>query len=238
MGGVSARRLRKVPAVVLPRTPEPQRLLSAVRLFDPEAAPVDGGITFGAGVRLAGPHPVTPDLAAKSNLPQGQAFVASDSGPFQNWLARGLARRFGGYAHLPQEFVADDPTEVVVVHTPRKVSPGELAARISAFITGLVPEGPEKDGSFFLATPHAPVNIRCDGPEVPSLRWLLPLALGPMRREPGLHGYRFGIAGERDPRLVRLAATAALELAQGVGGVTTDLDRFRVFEPGDPGLYR
>jgi hypothetical protein len=35
MGGVSARRLRKVPAVMLPRVPEPQRLLSAVRLFDP-----------------------------------------------------------------------------------------------------------------------------------------------------------------------------------------------------------
>ena len=236
--GVSARRLRKMPAVVLPRPPEPQRLLSAIRLFDPEAAQVDGGIAFAAGVRLAGPEPVTPDLAAKSNLPQGHAFVASDSGPFQNWLARGLARRFGGYAHLPQPMVADDPTEVVVVHTPRKVSPGELAARLSAYVPGLAPEGQEADGSFFLTSRHAPINIRCDGPEVASLRWLLPLALGPMRREPGLHGYRFGITGQRDPRFVRLAASAALELAQGVDGVTTDLDRFRVFEPGDPGLYR
>lgn len=236
--GLSARRLRKVPAVVLPRPPEPQRWLAAIRRFDPEAAPVDGGVAFGAGVRLAGPHPVTSDLAAKSTLPEGHAFVASDSGPFQNWLARGLARRFGGYAHLPQQMVVDDPTEVVVVHTPRKVSPGELASRLSAFIPGLAPDGPEEDGSFFLSTPQAPISIRCDGPEVPSLRWLLPLALGPMRREPGLHGYRFGVAGERDPRWIRLGATAALELADGVGGVTTDLDRFRVFEPGDPGLYR
>jgi hypothetical protein len=236
--GMSARRLRKVPAVVLPRPPEPQRWLTAIRLFDPEAAPVDGGVAFGAGVRLAGPHPVTPDLAAKGGLPQGHAFVASDSGPFQTWLVRGLARRFGGYAHLPQQPVAEDPTEVVVVHTPRKVSPGEVAARLSALVPGLAPDGREEDGSFFLTTPQAPIGIRCDGPEVPSLRWLLPLALGPMRQEPGLHGYRFGIGGDRDPRFVRLVATAALELAEGVGGVTTDLDRFRIFEPGDPGLYR
>jgi hypothetical protein len=83
-----------------------------------------------------------------------------------------------------------------------------------------------------------PVHIRCDGPEVPSLRWLLPLALGPLRREPGLHGYRFSIDAARDPRLVRLVATAALELAAGADGVATDLDRFRIYEPGDPGLYR
>ena len=61
----SARKLRKVPAVVLPQPPEPGRLLAAVQRFDPEAAPVDGGVTFGAGVRLAGPFPVTPDLADK-----------------------------------------------------------------------------------------------------------------------------------------------------------------------------
>jgi hypothetical protein len=236
--GVTARRLRKVPAVVLPRLPEPDRWLAAIRLFDPEAVPVDGGVAFAAGARLAGPHPVTPDLAAKARLPEGHAFVASDSGPFQHWLVRGLARRFGGYAHLPQPAVADDPTEVVVVHTPRKVSPEELAARLSALIPGLTPDGPEEDGSFFLTTPRLPVGIRCDGPEVPSLRWLLPLTLGPMRQEPGLHGYRFGVAGQRDPRLVRLVAAAALELADGVGGVTTDLDRFRLFDPGDPGLYR
>jgi hypothetical protein len=236
--GLSARRLRKLPAVVLPQVPPPARLLETVRLFDPAAAPVDGGITFGAGIRLAGPHPVTPDLTAKADLPRGHAFVVSDSGPFQSWLTRGLARRFGGYAHLPQHTIAEDPAEVVVVHTPRKVSPDELTARLSAHLPGLVAQGREADGSFFLTSPLVPIHIRCDGPEVPSLRWLLPLALGPLRREPGLHGYRFGIGPGGDSGGVRLAATAALELARGVDGVATDPDRFRVFEPGDPGLCR
>jgi hypothetical protein len=199
---------------------------------------VDGGITFGAGVRLAGPHTVTAEFEAKTGFPQGHAFVASDSGPFETWLARGLARRFGGHAHLPQQIVADDPTEVVVVHTPRKVSPDELAARISSYVPGLVPDGREADGSLFLSSPHVPVHVRCDEPEVQSLRWLLPLAIGPLRREPGLHGYRFGVGQGRDSRVVRLAATAALELAHGADDVATDLDRFRIFEPGDPGLYR
>lgn len=234
----SARKLRKVPAAVLPQPPEPARLLAAVRLFDPAAAPVDGGVTFGAGVRLAGPFPVTPELADKAGLPPGHGYMASDFGPFQSWLVRGLARRFGGHAHLPQETFPDDPTEVVIVHVPRKVSAEELAARLSAYLPGLAPAGQEADGSFVLAGRDIPVHIRCDGPGVPSLRWLLPLALGPLRGEPGLHGYRFSAGANHDPRLVRLVATAALELAEGVGGVATDLDRFRVYDPGDPGLYR
>lgn len=235
---LSARRLRKVPAVVLSQPPEPGRLLEAVRRFDPEAAPVDGGIAFAAGVRLAGPHPVDPDVADKAGVPQGHAFVASDSGPFQTWLARGLARRFGGHAHLPQDEFPDDPTEVVVVHAPRKVSAEELAARLGAYVRGLAPVGHEADGSLVIASREVPLHIRRDGPEVPSFRWLLPLALGPLRRDPGLHGYRFGTPQRRDPRLVRLAATAALEFAGAVGGVATDMDRFRVFAPDDPGLYR
>jgi hypothetical protein len=232
---LSARRLRRLPALVLR---QPADLLDAVRLFDPEAAPTDGGIAFGAGIRLSGPHRVTPDLADKTNLPQGHAWVVSDSGPFQTWLIRGLARRFGGYAHLPQPVIADDASEVVIVHTPRKVSPDELAARLGGPLPGLRAGGREADGSFFLTSPHSPVRIRCDGPEVASLRWLLPLALGPLRKEPGLHGYRFGVTTGAGDGAVRLAAVAALELANGVGGVATDTDRFRVFEPTDPALYR
>lgn len=232
---LSPRRLRRLPAVVLPR---PANLLDAVRLFDPDAAPTDGGIAFGAGIRLSGPHPVSADLSAKAGIPQGHAWVVSDSGPFQTWLIRGLARRFGGYAHLPQPVIADDATEVVIVHTPRRVSPDELAARLSALLPRLAPGTREADGSVFLTTPHSPVRIRCDSPDVPSLRWLLPLALGPLRKDPGLHGYRFGIEPGGDNRAVRLAAVAALELANGVGGVATDRDRFRIFEPTDPILYR
>lgn len=234
---LSARRLRRLPAVVLPQVPRQAWLLDAVRRFDPDAAETEGGISFGAGIRLAGPQTVTPDVAGKANLPQGHAWMVSDSGPFQTWLARGLARRFGGYAHLPQPVVADDQSEVVVVHTPRKVSPDELAARLSAQVPGLVAGDSEQDGSFFLTSQASPIRIRCDSPEVPSLRWLLPLALGPLRQEPGLHGYRFG-SEISDPRVARLAVVAALELAQGVGGVATDRDRFRVFDPDDPALYR
>ena len=80
---LSARRLRRLPAVVPRQVPRPALLLDAVRLFDAEAAPVEGGITFGAGIRLAGPHPVTPDVAAKSNLPQGHAWMATDPDRFR-----------------------------------------------------------------------------------------------------------------------------------------------------------
>lgn len=232
----SARRLRKVPAFVLPQVPRQEWLLDAVRRFDPEATAVEGGISFGAGIRLAGPHPITPDIADKTNLPPGHAWVASDSGPFQTWLVRGLARRFGGYAHLPQPAIADDASELVIVHTPRKVSPDELSARLSAQLPGLTAGADEDDGSFFLTSPHSPVRIRCDSPDVPSLRWLLPLALGPLRHEPGLHGYRFGSEAQ-DGSVVRLAASAALELARGVGGVATDRDRFRIYDLEDPALY-
>jgi hypothetical protein len=228
---LSARRLRRLPAVVLPQAPAQGWLLDAVRRFDPDAAQVEGGISFGAGVRLAGPQPITAESALKVGLPPGSAWVASDSGPFQTWLVRGLARRFGGHAHLPQPVVADDASEVVIVHTPRQVSSDELSARLPGFTAG----APEDDGSFFLTSPHSPIRVRCDGPEVPSLRWLLPLALGLLRQEPGLHGYRFGSA---DGQGVRLAATAAIEFAQAVGGVATDRDRFRVFDPEDPALYR
>jgi hypothetical protein len=234
---LSARRLRRLPAVVLPQVPQQAWLLDAVRRFDPDAKEVEGGISFGAGIRLAGPQRITPDIAAKTDLPPGHAWVASDSGPFQTWLARGLAWRFGGHAHLPQPVVADDASEVVIVHTPRRVSPDELAARLSAQVPGLTAGVPENDGSFFLTSDVSPVRIRCDSPDVPSMRWLLPLALGPMRQDPGLHGYRFG-RETGDARVVRLAASAALELAQGVGGVATDRDRFRVFDPDDPALYR
>lgn len=234
---LSARRLRRLPALVLPQVPQQARLLDAVRRFDPEAAETEGGISFGAGIRLAGPYTISPDVAGKANLPRGHAWMVSDSGPFQTWLARGLARRFGGYAHLPQPAVADDVSEVVIVHTPRKVTPDELAARLSAQVPGLVAGDREQDGSFFLTSQVSPIRIRCDSPEVPSLRWLLPLALGPLRQDPGLHGYRFG-SDMSHPQVVRLATVAALELARSVGGVATDRDRFRVFEPDDPALYR
>lgn len=234
---LTARRLRRLPAVVLPQVPRQAWLLDVVRRFDPNAIITDGGIAFGAGIRLAGPQPIMPDLAQAARVPHGHAWMTSDSGPFQTWLIRGLARRFGGYAHLPQPVVADDRSEVVIVHTPRKVSPDELAARLSGHMPGLRAGEHEQDGSFFMTSEVNPIRIRCDSPEVPSLRWLLPLALGPLRQEPGLHGYRFG-TDTADPRVVRLAAVAALELAQGVGGVATDRDRFTVFDPDDPALYR
>jgi hypothetical protein len=238
---LSARRLRRLPAVVLPQVPQQAWLLDAVRRFDPDAAPVEeGGISFGAGIRLAGPQRITPETSAKTGLPPGHAWVASDSGPFQTWLARGLASRFGGHAHLPQPVVGDDASEVVIVHTPRKVSPDELAGRLNRLVPGLTAGAPEQDGSFFLTSAISPVRIRCDSPDVPSLRWLLPLALGPMRQDPALHGYRFGRVPDRadDAANVRLAAAAALEFAHGVGGIATDRDRFRVFDPDDPALYR
>ena len=222
------RRLRKLPALVLPHTPPPDRLLDAVRRFDPDASPVDGGIAFGAGLRLAGPQRISPKEAAKAKIPPGHAWVVSDSGPFQTWLTRGLARRFDGHAHLPQAVVADDASEIVVVHTPRRVEPQKLG----------VAGPPESDGSYFLTSPGSPVRIRVDSPGVPSLRWLLPLALGPLRQEPGLHGYRFGSDSADDPQVVRAAAGMALELARAVGGVATDRDRFRVDDPDDPALYR
>jgi hypothetical protein len=128
---------------------------------------------------------------------------------------RGLARRYGGYAHLPHRSIEDDPDEVVVVHTPRRVRPEEL----SALVPALTAQRPEADGSVFLSSRK--IHIRCDGPEVESLRWLLPLALGPLRDEPDLHGYRFS----GDPRV---AMQTALELARRTGGVATDRDRFRV----------
>ncbi len=210
---LTARRLRKLPAVVFPDVPV--RLLDTVRLFDPDAAAVEDGITFGAGVRLSGPYPVTPELAAKVNIPEGAAYAASDGGPFQTWLMRGLARRYGGYAHLPHRSIEDDPAEIVVVHTPRRVRPEELAA----LVPSLTVQKPEADGSVFLSSQK--LHIRCDGPGVESLRWLLPLALGPLRGEPDLHGYRF--SGD-----ARVAMSTALELARRTGGVATDRDRFRV----------
>lgn len=235
---VSARRLRRLPALVLPQVPPPAWLLDAVRRFDPDAVEVEGGISFGAGIRLAGPQNIAAGVAAKAHIPHGHTWMATDSGPFQTWLTRGLQRRFGGHAHLPQPVVADDASEVIVVHTPRRVSPDELAARLSAYVPGLTAGAKEDDGSFFVTSPQSPIRIRCDSPDVPSLRWLLPLALGPLRQEPGLHGYRFGSEMAKDPRVVRAAAAVALEFAQGVGGIATDRDRFRVYEADDPALYR
>jgi hypothetical protein len=235
---VSARRLRKLPALVLPQVPQHDWLLDAVRRFDPDATPVDGGIAFGAGIRLAGPQRITSEMAARTRIPPGHAWMVSDSGPFQTWLTRGLARRFNGHAHLPQAVVADDPSEVVVVHTPRRVSSDDLAARLSQRAPGLAAGPPESDGSYFLTSPDSPIRIRCDSPDVPSLRWLLPLALGPLRQEPGLHGYRFGSESAADPQVVRAAAAIALEFARAVGGVATDRDRFRVEDPNEPALYR
>ena len=212
---LSARRLRRLPAVVLPQVPQHAWLLGRVRRFDPYAAPVeDGGVCSARGSGSPGRRGSAPETAAKTGLPLGHAWVASDSGPFQTWLARGLAVRFGGHAHLPQPVVGDDPSEVVIVHTPRKVSPDELAGRLNQRVPGLTAGAPEQDGSFFLTSTISPVRIRCDSPDVPSLRWLLPLALGPMRQEPGLHGYRFGrVPGKADDaaKNVRLAAAAALE---------------------------
>jgi hypothetical protein len=231
---MKVRRLRKLPALVLPQVPPQDRLLEAVRRFDPDATVVDGGIAFGAGLRLAGPQAIGPQLAAKAQIPPGHAWVVSDSGPFQTWLARGLARRFHGHAHLPQAVIADDASEVVVVHTPRRIEPYELGAHVPGFTAG----PPESDGSYFLTSANSPVRIRCDSPDVPSMRWLLPLALGPMRQEPGLHGYRFGSDWAGDARVVRAAAGVALEFARAVGGIATDRDRFRVDDPDDPALYR
>lgn len=228
------RRLRKRPALLLKQLPRQDQLLDAVRHFDPDAAPVDTGIAFGAGIRLAGPQTITPERAAKAQVPPGHAWIVSDSGPFQTWLIRGLARRFDGYAHLPTVVIVDDASEIVVVHTSRRIEPYELGAHLPGFT-----EGPsESDGSYFLTSPNSPVRIRCDSPDVPSMRWLLPLALGTLRQEPGLHGYRFGSDSAGDPQVVRAAAAVALDLARAVGGVATDRDRFRFEDPDDPALYR
>jgi hypothetical protein len=108
---------------------------------------------------------------------------------------------------------------------------------VGAQVPGLRAGAPESDGSFFLTSRESPVRIRCDGPDVPSMRWLLPLALGPLRQEPGLHGYRFGSERPGDAHVVRAAVSAALELAGAIGGVATDRDRFRVDSPNDPALY-
>lgn len=60
---------------------------------------------------------------------------------------------------------------------------------------------PTRNGSYVL---NSPISIPA-----------LPLAIGPLRQDPALHGYRFGSEPAGDPHVVRTLAEVALDLGQG-----------------------
>jgi hypothetical protein len=221
-----ARRMRRGPTLLLPEDPG-DRLLSAVRRFDPKAEPGDGFIelTF---CLLTGPIEATPEDGAVAYLPEH----ASDNGVNANLLVDGLAHLLSGERRPPRPPAADDMwlDPVVSVFTADPLPPDELLEVAAPYVADaavtelpLAEYGIEGDG---------PISIEYGG--ITSYDVALP---PPTLREPRAR-YECGIFVQHDalplaPDLLHRAGELALAVAARTDGVTLDIYGFRIDRPED-----
>jgi hypothetical protein len=231
-----AKRLGAGPALLLAKDPG-ERLMAAVRGFDPQAEPGDGFVelTF---CLLTGPIDVTPELASKARLPSDLpiAYLPEHVQPHDvvnaSLLVSGLARALGGTRHPAGGPAPDDMwiDPVASVFTTYLLPREEMLKLVS-------PHLPDAEAT---EIPLAEYGIGGDGPitiEYGGLMSYEPTMPPPALRDPGAT-FECAIFVTHDtlpidPELLRRAGEVALAIAAGTGGVPLDINGFLIERPED-----
>jgi hypothetical protein len=235
-----ARRLRKGPALLLAADPG-DRLLDAVRRFDPRAEPGDGflELTF---CLLTGPIEVTPELAAAARLPEDVPIaylpehMSPQHAPNTSLVVSGLAHTLGGVRHPPDPDVPGDVwvDPVASVFTVDLTPPDELHKLVAPYLPAAeVTEIPLAE--YGIAGPDVvsgAISIECGG--LMSYDATMP---PPALRDPPAR-YEYAIFVEHDslpvaPELLRRAGEVALAIAAGTAGRPLDINGFLISRPED-----
>jgi hypothetical protein len=232
--GHDERALRKWPTLLLSADPGPDRLLAAVRLYNPKArAKTDEIIVYGHIV-LHGPVAVTPDLTRHAGLPDGMAAAyyagvmdqkdatqRNESGK----LVRGLAVRLGGTVH-PADLVSNLRL-LLSVYAENDLPAEQIVSLLRPWAAGLAVRDPNDNG-YVLACHGAAFFVSYFAPDLFGTVDE-PRALG----EPGqrkLHHWDligYGTAVEAPAETVERIGEAALALARAVSGVAIDMHGFQ-----------
>lgn len=248
----TATKLANGPTVVVAGDPgDPGDLLHR---YAPDAWPRGDRLVIGNGVLLYGPVEVTPDLAAKTGLPVGNAYYTSagvqrkgEDRPTEakeldgEWLVRALAARLPGTKHSKRPW-AEAKLELSV-YAEQPAPPEQTIPVLQPFV------GTEPDQALEVVdrdTPESPYFIVCEAPPPfitafwPGRLARLdvappPTALGELRRRKPC---RWQLITTHDAATVDLATChsmgeTALALASAVGGVVTDQFGFPITRPDD-----
>jgi hypothetical protein len=226
------RRLRTGPALLFAEDPG-ERLLDAVRRFDPRAEPGDGFVELSFCL-LTGPIEVTPEMAAAARLPRHLpiAFLPEHLSRLDaintSFLVGGLAHALGGVRHPtgpagPADMWLDPVTSVFTADLP---PPDELRKLVSPYLPG----------AEVTEIPLAEYGI--GGPDAISIEvgWLMSYDATmppPTLRDPWAR-YECAIFVEPTaPEVLRRAGQVALAVAAGTGGVPLDINGFLIDRPED-----
>lgn len=240
-----AKRLRTGTQWVLLLNADPgERVLDAVRRFDPRARPGDGFVelTF---CQLTGPIEVTPELAAAARLPQDLpvAFLAEHFGPQNSFgavrLIRGLAHLLDGVWLAPGGTVRHragrtGPAEtwmavgVASVCTADLIPPDDLVELVSPYLPDPKVIHENSPAEYSIGGGAVTIGVRgliSDDPALPP--WL--------RRDPRAQ-YECSLsvtAMPTTPEPLHQAGEVALAIAAGTNGVPLDVYGFLIVRPED-----
>jgi hypothetical protein len=248
----TAKHLARGPAVLFRADPG-DALNAALRRYDPALRVKSDSVVFRNGVHLNGPVAVTPQIAAKSGLPDGMTtgYYASiietgtrGSRPDDlkrqdaERLVRGLAARLGGTVHDERPPMRLDLS--ASVYSARALPAEQVTGVLQPYVdTGDLVVLPQErvPGAYFLVTEQDPVFFvvyfppRLSGPGAA----LPPPAIGDLAgAEPSRWDLetKDPVAGA-PPGTCLKVGEAALALARAAGGVVVDAYGFPVDHPGD-----
>ncbi|GAA3443759.1 hypothetical protein [Planomonospora venezuelensis] len=161
----TARQLRANPALLTYRPPEPARLESLLRQYDPGlSVSGDWFVARGAKIRWV---EVTEELAGKARIPadrRGAIIASHDNKHVAGFVLNGLASRLGGALHPPD---VHDPYVDVQVSLPGVPAPDceEVAALVRSILGERVIEHDHEIGFCSITgAPDDPVKVSYDWP--------------------------------------------------------------------------
>lgn len=223
-----------------------EKLMDAVRLYDPEVRRWHGRLIFRNGVLLFGPVTVTPKLQQQARLPSGTAVAwyagAAGQGHKRSheaklndgdMLVRGLAGRVGGTVRYGLARQETDLALFASVYSEQDLPPGQVAQVLRSYNGELRAEDVKNDTYsltgdeiYFYVAYWSPRLYREDD---------APPALGAMRSRPLNHwDLNTGVSAQHAAReLCQKVGEAALALATQSGGVALDVLGFPISSPAD-----
>jgi hypothetical protein len=231
-----AKQLREGPTLLLADDPG-DRLLAAVRRFDPRAQRGDGFVelTF---LLLNGPIELGPELAGKARLPLGRPFAyVAEHVPVRDTInvvrmINGLAHALDGTVHPAGPDRPDDMwiDPVVSVFSADPIPQEDLLKVVTPHLPGA--EITQAAGILYGIEGTGPMSI-----EHSTLMSYDPERLPPTLLEPRaryecsvlISQYSLPVA----PELLRQAGQVALAVAEATGGVPLDVNGFRIGGPED-----
>jgi hypothetical protein len=232
--GHDERALKKWPALLLQADPGPDRLLTAVRHYNPKARAKSDEIIVYGHIVLHGPVSVTPELARRAGLPDGAAtaYYAGVMNPDDDGqrsesgkLLRGLAVRLGGTVHPAQ--TGSSLRLLLSVYADQDLPAGQIISLLGSWAPGLAVRN-ESDSGYTLACHGAAFFVSYFPPDVFGVADE-PRALGEVGQRKLHHWDLIGYVTAVDAPAGTLQSVgeAALALAGAVTGTAIDMFGFQ-----------